>query len=120
MLINADAERVLWDKKSQELDVEQMYTKNAYRHTDVHGRFLNFGLWENGCTEYLAAAENMVRRLAIMLELRSGHRLLDVACGWGAQDFYLQKAFGPLSIDAPRLGHEPSVRRIHFRPGSLH
>ena len=77
-----------------------MYAVNARQYTDIHGHYLNFGLWENGNTHYIQAAENLIYRLGAWLDLKPGNRLLDVACGWGAQDFFIEREFGPLRIDA--------------------
>lgn len=67
---------------------------------DSHGGYLNFGLWEDGVGDYLAAAENMVRKLAELLALTPGARVVDAACGRGSQDFWLLEHHGPLTIDA--------------------
>jgi SAM-dependent methyltransferase len=67
---------------------------------DSHGGYLNFGLWSDATPTYLAAAENMVHAVGERLGLVPGARLVDAACGTGAQDVYLARRFGPLSIDA--------------------
>jgi ubiquinone/menaquinone biosynthesis C-methylase UbiE len=92
--------RTHWPKASHERAVERFYSHGANGQTEIHGGFLNFGLWEEGIEDYIAAAQNLIGRLAKMLGLRPGSRLLDVACGMGSQDIYLQRAFGPLEIDA--------------------
>jgi len=92
--------RQVWAAGSHEAAVERFYTRGVNTDTDVHGGYLNFGLWEDGIGDYIAAAENLVRRVGTLAGLRPGARLLDVACGTGAQDIYLQRAFGPLEIDA--------------------
>jgi erythromycin 3''-O-methyltransferase len=94
------AEKIQWGDATHEHRVEALYEQNAHGYTDVHGHYLNFGFWEPGNTDYVLAAESLVYRMAVLLELRPGHRLLDVACGWGAQDFFLQNEFGPIQIDA--------------------
>ncbi len=67
---------------------------------DSHRGYMNFGLWEDGATDYARAAEHMVERLGERLGLAPGARLLDAACGRGSQDLYLLERFGALSIDA--------------------
>lgn len=89
-----------WEPQTFEAVVENAYTENARGHDEIHQGYLNFGLWEHGVSQYVTAAENLVHRLGSWLELRPGHRLLDVACGMGTQDLYLNRKFGPLEIDA--------------------
>lgn len=50
-------------------------------------------------TEYVAAAENLVLHMGRLLGLNARGRLLDVACGMGAQDILLHNTFG-CTIDA--------------------
>jgi ubiquinone/menaquinone biosynthesis C-methylase UbiE len=92
--------RISWSKVSHEAAVERFYSFGANAETDIHRGFLNFGLWEDGIDEYVAAAQNLVHRIAMMLGLGPGSRLLDVACGMGSQDVYLHRTFGGLEIDA--------------------
>ena len=66
---------------------------------DSHRGYMNFGLWE-GATDYASAAERLVERLGLALELAPGARVIDAACGRGSQDLYLLRRFGALSIDA--------------------
>ena len=89
-----------WSQQSHEQRVENFYGWGVEDYGDFHGGYLNFGLWEEGVGDYLAAAENMVRRMGSLLGLDEESRLLDVGCGMGAQDIYLLRAFGPMSIDA--------------------
>jgi microcystin synthetase protein McyJ len=88
-----------WPGGSHEQKVESFYGWGVEGFGDFHGGYLNFGLWEEGIRDYLAAAENMVRRMGKMLGLDAQSRLLDVGCGMGSQDLYLLRAFGPRSID---------------------
>jgi microcystin synthetase protein McyJ len=67
---------------------------------DSHRGYMNFGLWDQGITDYPRAAERMVERLGELLGLAPGARLLDAACGRGSQDIFLLDRFGALSIDA--------------------
>ena len=89
--------RVAWPRKSHERRVEAFYSIGATRFGDCHGGYLNFGLWEDGC-DYLRAAENMVRHLASWGGVDDRSRLLDVGCGFGAQDVYLARNFRPRAI----------------------
>ena len=92
--------RTSWSTTSHEAAVERFYSRGANAETDIHHGFLNFGLWEDGIDDYIAAAQNLVRRLATMLGLGPGSRLLDVACGMGAQDVFLSRTVAGIEIDA--------------------
>jgi ubiquinone/menaquinone biosynthesis C-methylase UbiE len=92
--------RQLWTKTSQEQRVENFYGKGVENYADFHNGYLNFGLWEEGIEDYVAAAENMVRRMGALLNLDENSSLLDVGCGMGTQDIYLFRNFNPRSIDA--------------------
>jgi microcystin synthetase protein McyJ len=91
--------RRLWSRRSHEQKVEKFYGWGVEGFGDFHGGYLNFGLWEEGVGDYLAAAENMVRRMGALLGLDGESRLLDVGFGMGSQDLYLLRNFNPRSID---------------------
>lgn len=91
--------RMIWPQSSHESAVERFYSHGVNSETDIHRGFLNFGLWEPTTPDYVAAAENLVHRLGTMLGIASEAHLLDVACGMGSQDVYLQRTFGPLEVD---------------------
>ncbi|HEU4734404.1 MAG TPA: class I SAM-dependent methyltransferase [Kofleriaceae bacterium] len=85
---------------------------------------MNFGLWEDGTTEYARAAERMVERLGELLELAPGARVIDAACGRGTQDLYLLARFGALSIDAiditsSNIEHAIEQAAARVGPGEL-
>ncbi len=86
-------ERVNWSKGLQEYQVEHFYGDSVEKFGDFHGGYLNFGLWEQGNNDYIKAAENLILTLGRMLGLNKRSKLLDVACGMGAQDVFLQKSF---------------------------
>jgi len=92
--------RHTWASDSHERAVERFYSRGVNGATEIHSGYLNFGLWEPGNDDYICAAENLVTHMAELLGLEPGSRLLDVACGNGAQDVFLQQSRGPLEIDA--------------------
>ncbi len=89
-----------WPRRTHERRVERFYGHGAERYIDFHDGYLNFGLWEDGNTDYVTAAENMVRRLGESAGLNADSRLLDVACGMGMQDIFMLRHFGVAEIDA--------------------
>jgi ubiquinone/menaquinone biosynthesis C-methylase UbiE len=93
------AHRTAWDRRSQEAAIERLYGHREDA-ADSHGGFLNFGLWDDDVDDYLGAAERMVERVGELAGLTAGSRLVDAACGTGAQDIYLARCFGPMTIDA--------------------
>jgi microcystin synthetase protein McyJ len=93
------SQRKSWSERSHEQKVENFYGWGVEGFGDFHGGYLNFGLWEEGVGDYLAAAENMVSHMGTLLGLDGGSRLLDVGCGMGSQDLYLLRRFGPQGID---------------------
>lgn len=95
-----DIARQYWATDSHEHKVESFYSHGVENYGDFHKGYLNFGLWEDGISDYVVAAENLVHKVAGRLGLTPGSRLLDVACGMGTQDVYIYEKFGPVEIDA--------------------
>jgi SAM-dependent methyltransferase len=123
-MVAIDAKRQRWELRTTERAVERLYGHHDPSAADSHDGYLNFGLWENGITDYVTAAEHMVMRMGELLELAPGSRLLDAAPGRGAQDFALQRRFGPLEIDAVDVTwkHVEAARAraaAHAGPGKL-
>src|SRR5580765_338629 len=92
-------ERKLWGASAHERKVENLYAGGVENYANWHNGYLNFGLWENGITDYIKAAENLVHRMGTILGLNETSKLLDVAPGMGTQDIYLLENFAPFSID---------------------
>ncbi len=88
----------LWIKREKEYGVEKIYGIGSENFGEHHGGYLNFGWWENA-DNYITAAQDLVGKLGNILNLHRESRLLDVACGMGAQDIYLHRSFGS-EIDA--------------------
>ncbi|HLN98581.1 MAG TPA: class I SAM-dependent methyltransferase [Pyrinomonadaceae bacterium] len=95
----SNTERKLWSASAHERKVENLYAGGVENYANWHNGYLNFGLWEEGITDYIKAAENLVRRMGTILGLDETSTLLDVAPGMGTQDIYLLQNFSPLSID---------------------
>lgn len=93
-------DRTLWEKTSHEHRVERFYQWGVDGYGEFHGGYLNFGLWGDGISGYVAAAENLVHRCGGLLGLNGQSHLLDVACGMGPQDIVLWRRFAPRRIDA--------------------
>ena len=89
--------RVSWESGTHERRVEAFYSRGAVGFGDCHGGYLNFGLWEPDFT-YVQAAENLVTRLGKWGGLDRASRLLDVGCGFGAQDILIASRFAPAQI----------------------
>lgn len=123
-------ERKFWDDAAHEKNVENFYGRGVEKYGDFHNGYLNFGLWENGIDDFVAAAENLIRRMGTLLGLDADSRLLDVACGMGTQDVYLARHFSPRQIDGldvtwPHIAHgrrrarEAGLEdRLHFHHGT--
>src|SRR6266446_1715762 len=77
----SQAERKLWSAGAHERKVENLYSGGIENYADWHNGYLNFGLWEDGITDYIKAAENLVHRLGTILDLNENSKLLDVAPG---------------------------------------
>lgn len=92
-------DRRLWPRGSQERAVERFYQHGVERYQDYHGGMLNFGLWAEGASTYAQASEGLVEHVARGVGLGAESRLLDVACGMGAQDVFLARRTGCRSID---------------------
>jgi len=95
----SEADRKTWSAGAHERKVENLYAGGVENYANWHNGYLNFGLWENGNTDYIKAAENLVHRMGTILGLNETSKLLDVAPGMGTQDIYLLENFAPLSID---------------------
>ncbi|MBI4148119.1 methyltransferase domain-containing protein [Candidatus Woesearchaeota archaeon] len=88
-----------WQIGSYEDRVQRFYGWGVENYGDYHGGYLNFGLWDDGNTNYLVAAEHLISTLATRIGLNKKSKLLDVACGLAAQDVFMATKFG-CQIDA--------------------
>ena len=92
-------DRKHWERTTQERKLERFYGTGAERYINFHDGYLNFGFWEDGVTDYVAAAENLVWHLAKLCGVSADSRVLDVACGMGTQDIFIYRQFRPEQID---------------------
>jgi microcystin synthetase protein McyJ len=126
----SEVDRKQWLRTTQESKLERFYGTGAERYIDFHDGYLNFGFWEDGITDYVAAAENLVRHLGLLCNVAADSRVLDVACGMGTQDVFLFREFAPVQIDGldvtwkhiehgRRRAREASCEdRVHFHHGT--
>jgi len=89
--------------KSHEEKAEKFFETGVKNHTGFHDYYLNFGLYENGITEYVDAAENLLRRVGQKIKLGRHSELLDVGCGMGTQNLFMLEEFECRSIEAMDL-----------------
>ncbi len=108
-----EADRKSWGSHAHERKVESLYGGGVENYLGHHDGYLNFGLWEDGITDYVKAAENLVHRMGTILGLGEDSKLLDVAPGMGTQDIFLSQSFSPHSIDGLDVtwGHVEHGRR---------
>lgn len=81
----------------------RFYGIGVENYGTFHGNYLNFGLWENGITDYVEAAENLVKRVAEKINLNGDSVLLNVACGMGPEALFLMRTFNCKKITAVDL-----------------
>lgn len=78
-------------------------------YREIWGEHVHHGLWEEGDESDLQAAENLVRLMARMGDIRAGDRVVDVGCGYGATSRILAERLGAetigLTISATQLAY---------------
>jgi len=89
--------------KTHEQRTESFYAHGVENYGTFHSNYLNFGLWEDGTTDYVEAAERLLARIGAKIRLGRQSLLLDVACGMGTQDLFLMRRFGCAAIEAMDL-----------------
>jgi ubiquinone/menaquinone biosynthesis C-methylase UbiE len=93
-----------WNPNSHEYKTEKLYNSGLTGEHNYHDGYLNFGLWDN-TTDYKVAARQLVRKIGDDCHLTKDSLLLDVACGMGVQDIYLQQTYG-CTITAADLSYK--------------
>jgi ubiquinone/menaquinone biosynthesis C-methylase UbiE len=86
--------------RTHEQRTEAFYARGVENYGTFHSNYLNFGLWEDGITDYVQAAERLLTRLAEKIRLGRQSVLLDVACGMGTQDLFFMRRFECAAIEA--------------------
>ena len=78
-------------------------------YREIWGEHVHHGLWERGDETDLEAAENLVRLMARMGEIRAGDRVVDIGCGYGATTRILAERVGAsvtgLTISSTQLAY---------------
>jgi len=106
-------DRVVWDKKTHELGVENFYGTLITDYHDYHGGYLNFGYWET-TDNYMVAAKELVNKVGTLAQLDNKSKVLDVACGMAPQCVQLHKNYGSeiVGLDVTWPHVEIARRRI--------
>ncbi len=88
-----------WKKSQHEYYVERFYGTGVTEKHDFHGGYLNFGYWVDANKDYIKASEGLLSQVADPVGLGKDSRLLDIACGMGAQDIFYYNKYKPEHID---------------------
>lgn len=78
----------------REPSVRQHYDELDPFYREVWGEHLHHGLWTTGRETPVQAARRMVEHVAALAQIRSGDRVCDVGCGYGAPARLLAEAHG--------------------------
>lgn len=104
----------------------EVYTLLGERyHLGRRTRYLNLGYWAEA-TDYDDACDALAEQLGLTVGMGAGDRVLDVGFGFGDQDDFWLRRFGPASITGLNITplHVETARRrfpdprLDFRPGS--
>ncbi|MCK1385677.1 cyclopropane-fatty-acyl-phospholipid synthase family protein [Bradyrhizobium sp. 21] len=97
---------------------------NIHAHYDLGNEFFaawldpsmtySSALFSPGTTDLLAAQQHKYQQLAKAIELRPGHTLLEIGCGWGGFAEYAAKSCGAkvLALTISKEQHAFASRRI--------
>lgn len=86
--------RTPYDPASHVAGVEKFYGRGVEHYGDYHRGYLNFGLWDDGNTDYVTAAEHLITTMADRVGLNADSYLIDAANGMGTQDVFFAKKYG--------------------------
>lgn len=89
--------------KTHEKKVEEFYAtglneKDFKKLKENNGRFLSFGYWENNTKTYSEAAKNLLNFFIKNSKIKKTDKILNVACGYGAETFEYYKKFKSKTI----------------------
>src|SRR5260370_13376121 len=99
--------------------------RNIYAHYDIGNAFYSAwldpsmtyssALFEDNTTDLTAAQNNKYRRLAEAIDLRPGHALLEIGCGWGGFAEFAAKTFGTrvVGLTISKEQRDFALARIH-------
>src|SRR5258708_18019119 len=99
--------------------------RNIYAHYDIGNAFYSAwldpsmtyssALFEDHTPDLAAAQNNKYRRLAEAIDLRPGHKLLEIGCGWGGFAEYSPKTCGANVVGLTISKEQPdfATQRIH-------
>lgn len=82
--------------------IDSKYDKSK----EYDGKFLSFGWWEKGTTEYLDAAKNLLNFFIENSGIKNPDKILNICCGYGSETFVYYERFKPKiieGIDATKL-----------------
>jgi ubiquinone/menaquinone biosynthesis C-methylase UbiE len=88
---------------SREKKTERFFAHGIENWDDYHDGYLNFGLWENDITDYVAAARHLLTRVGEKIDINEKSVVLDVGCGMGTQDRFFVERFNCKNIEAVDL-----------------
>lgn len=106
---------MIMHEKSHEKSTEKFFGHGVENWDSHHLNYLNFGLWENGITQYIDAAHNLLKRVGEKTGLNKKSKVLDVACGMGTQDRFFAREFNCEFIEALDL----TEKHIHIAVRNL-
>ncbi len=84
---------------SHKRKVEKFYSHGANLRSMQEGGFLSFGLWREDTADYRQAAENLLNMLLENEKILHRGRILNVACGYGSETWFLGWAFRRGALD---------------------
>jgi cyclopropane-fatty-acyl-phospholipid synthase len=99
--------------------------RNIYAHYDIGNAFYSAwldpsmtyssALFEDDTPDLTAAQNNKYRRLAEAIDLRPGHKLLEIGCGWGGFAEYAAKTCGAnvVGLTISKEQRDFARQRIH-------
>src|SRR3990167_8582938 len=82
---------------NKEKIIEHYNFVSPYYHS-LWGKHLHHGYWVNGKETKEEAQLALTAHLAEMVEVKSGSKILDVGCGFGASSIYLAQKYNAQTI----------------------